>query len=398
MKAITDWTTKEVFKWVHGNHLVYNCCWEDPRLDREVMRLGADDEVVLITSAGCNALDYALDEPRRIHAVDMNFRQNALLELKRAGIRELEFEEFFSLFGNGGHPEFQKWYRQRLRAHLGERAREYWDRRAHYFSHEEGAGSFYHRGTTGRFAQWLVYYLKLARVHADALRLFAATSVEEQRQIYFGSIRDRLWHPAMKRALRTDAVLSLLGVPKAQREHLERTCACTVADFMEACMEAVFTRLPTVDNYFWRLYLFGRYSKDCCPGYLQRENFERLKGGLVEKIEVHTTDLTGFLKSHGGTFSHFVLLDHMDWLSHAHPGLLAEEWQAIVDRARSGARVLWRSGGAVVDFVDPIRVLFRGQVRRVGDLLSYDRDTAVECQMRDRVHTYGSFSIADLPA
>ena len=64
-------------------------------MDREVLGLGADDELVLITSAGCNALDYALDAPRRIHAVDMNFRQNALLELKLAAIRNLEHDEFF---------------------------------------------------------------------------------------------------------------------------------------------------------------------------------------------------------------------------------------------------------------------------------------------------------------
>jgi S-adenosylmethionine-diacylglycerol 3-amino-3-carboxypropyl transferase len=398
MKTLAEWTTRNIFRFVHGNHLVYNCCWEDPRLDREVMRLGTQDEVVLITSAGCNALDYALDAPRRIHAVDMNFRQNALLELKLAGIRALNYEEFFALFGEGGHPEFPRWYRERLRGGVSERARMYWDRRQHFFSRLGREDSFYHHGTTGRFARLLVYYLKLARIHADALRLFAAGSIEEQRLIYDGSIRDRLWRPAIKRALQADAVLSLLGVPKAQREHLERTCACTVADFMEDCMEAVFTKLSTGDNYFWRLYLFGRYTKECCPGYLQRDNFERLKGGLADCIEVHTQDLTQFLRGHDGSLSHYVLLDHMDWLSHAHPGLLAEEWQAIVDRAREGARVLWRSGGSVVDFVDPIRVSFRGKTRRVGDLLRYDRETALRCHERDRVHTYGSFSIADLPA
>jgi len=398
MKKIAEWAAKGVFRFVHGNNLVYNCCWEDPRLDREVMRLGPDSEVVLITSAGCNALDYALDAPRRIHSVDMNFRQNALLELKLAGIRHLEFEDFFALFGEGGHSEYPRWYREKLRGALTASAREYWDRREHFFSRPEEGASFYHRGTTGRFAQLLVHYLKLARVHADALRLFAATSIEEQRVIYQGSIRDRLWRPAIKRALRADAVLSLLGVPKAQREHLERTCACTVADFMEECVESVFTKLSTADNYFWRLYLFGRYSRECCPSYLQPGNFERLKGGLADRIEIHTTDLTQFLRGHPGALSHFVLLDHMDWLSHAHPGQLADEWQAIVDRAREGARVLWRSGGAEVDFVDPIEVRHRGLTRRVGDLLNYDRGTASSCHARDRVHTYGSFFIADLPA
>lgn len=41
---------------MHLKNLVYNTCWEDPRLDREAMQLQPDDEVVMITSAGCNAL------------------------------------------------------------------------------------------------------------------------------------------------------------------------------------------------------------------------------------------------------------------------------------------------------------------------------------------------------
>lgn len=43
-----------------------------------------------ITSAGCNALDYVLQEPEHDFAVDLNPAQNALLELKLAAIRGLE--------------------------------------------------------------------------------------------------------------------------------------------------------------------------------------------------------------------------------------------------------------------------------------------------------------------
>jgi S-adenosylmethionine-diacylglycerol 3-amino-3-carboxypropyl transferase len=42
------------------------------------------DNLLVITSAGCNVLDYTLTGPRRILAVDANPRQNALLELKFA--------------------------------------------------------------------------------------------------------------------------------------------------------------------------------------------------------------------------------------------------------------------------------------------------------------------------
>lgn len=398
MKPLTDWINSSVFKLVHGNTLVYNACWEDPRIDREVMALGEDSSVVMITSAGCNALDYALDGPRRIDAVDVNFRQNALLQLKIAGIRTLDYEEFFALFGDGGHRDFPRWYLTRLRPCLDARAQRYWDRHQHYFSRNTPAESFYLHGATGRFAMLMQHYLRLTRVYEDASRLFSSRDLLEQSRIYHEGIRARLWTPSVKRALGTDIALSLLGVPQAQREHLERTFAHGIAEFIEDCVEYVLTRLPVSDNYFWRLYLFGRYVQDCCPAYLERANFERLRSGLVDRIQVHTSDITTFLRGHDGSPTHLVLLDHMDWLSHANPSALRAEWQAIVDRARPDAMVLWRSGGLEVDFVDPIEVATRGTRWRVGDLLRYDRERAQECQRRDRVHTYGSFYVARLAA
>ena len=49
-----------IFKAVHSRNLVYNASWEDPALDRQALQLGPDDRVLVITSAGCNALDYLL--------------------------------------------------------------------------------------------------------------------------------------------------------------------------------------------------------------------------------------------------------------------------------------------------------------------------------------------------
>ena len=94
-----------MFRQIHGRNLVYNSCWEDPRLDRQALQINADDEVMVITSAGCNALDYALQGPRNVHAVDMNPLQNALLELKVAGIHKLDYDSFFALFGRGRLPD-----------------------------------------------------------------------------------------------------------------------------------------------------------------------------------------------------------------------------------------------------------------------------------------------------
>ncbi len=58
--SISEWAGGQVFKVVHGHNLVYNTCWEDPRLDHQAMKLTADDTVLVITSAGCNALGLRL--------------------------------------------------------------------------------------------------------------------------------------------------------------------------------------------------------------------------------------------------------------------------------------------------------------------------------------------------
>ncbi len=57
---LNDWWQGRVFQFVHQHNLVYNTCWEDPRLDRTALELSPSDRVMVITSAGCNPLDYVL--------------------------------------------------------------------------------------------------------------------------------------------------------------------------------------------------------------------------------------------------------------------------------------------------------------------------------------------------
>ena len=111
---------------MHRHNLVYNTCWEDRGWTGVALRLGPQDTLLVLTSAGCNALDYALEGPRRIHAVDLNPRQNALLELKLAGIRRLDFDRFFAMFGCGHLSNVREVYGDALRGELTRWSRLYW--------------------------------------------------------------------------------------------------------------------------------------------------------------------------------------------------------------------------------------------------------------------------------
>jgi S-adenosylmethionine-diacylglycerol 3-amino-3-carboxypropyl transferase len=92
-----------IFEAVHKRNLIYNTCWEDPRLDRVALNLSASDRVVVITSAGCNALDYLLAGAGKSTRWMSTQSRNSLLELKRAAILSLDYASFFEMFRNGPH-------------------------------------------------------------------------------------------------------------------------------------------------------------------------------------------------------------------------------------------------------------------------------------------------------
>ena len=91
---------------------------------------------------GCNALDYALCGPNHVYAVDMNPRQNALLDLKIAGIKTLEYEDFFRLFGYGFHPDARRLYQRQMRPQLARLVAAYWDRWIKFFDNKAAAVLF----------------------------------------------------------------------------------------------------------------------------------------------------------------------------------------------------------------------------------------------------------------
>ena len=393
--ALLDWVSQKVFKSVHGNNLVYNTCWEDPRLDRVALEFTPDDDVLVITSAGCNALDYALAGPKHVNAVDMNPRQNALLDLKKSAIKNLQYEDIFKMFGEGRLPDAANIYQKTLRSDLPDWSQQFWDKKIKWFDNPRK--SFYYRGTSGAFARMIgIYNNKIIRVKPLLHQLINADTVEQQREIYDSELREKFWTAIMKFTMNRDTTMSMLGVPKAQRRQIENQYPGGLVKFIQDCMESVFAELPMKDNYFWRVYMTGQYTPECCPEYLKPDNIQRFKDGLLDKVSTHTDSVQGFLEKHDGTISKFILLDHMDWLSDHFFPLLESEWQAIVDKAADNTRLIWRSGGLRTEFIDDVEVTLDGKVQKIAPHLSYNKPLADELHVIDRVHTYGSFYIADL--
>ena len=231
------------FRATHGGRLIYNSCWEDPRADRALLGLGPDARIAMITSAGCNALDYLLDDPKEIHCIDVNARQNALLELKLAAIKVLSFTDFFEIFGRGGHPQFEALYQDLLRKELSSAARQYWDAHQHYFNPRSLRGSFYFYGASGDVAYFVRSFLRYLRpaLHQQLLALLECKSLVEQAAA-FERIEAKLFSPALQWLVRQPFLLSLLGVPRAQRDLITPLCApnCVMFSPKPTCVRTTF--------------------------------------------------------------------------------------------------------------------------------------------------------------
>ena len=393
--TIADRIDQQVFNAIYSRALVYNTCWEDPAVDRVALGLTPGDTLMVITSAGCNVLDYALMAPRQIHAVDANPRQNALLELKLAGIRRLDHADFFAVFGHGYHPRFHEIYQDLLRAELSPTALAFWDKRAAWFGNPNG--SFYFHGLAGIVARTFRAYLRMRPRLADSIQeLFGTSSLDQQREVYDRRVKPLMWTPSLKWTLSRQLTMSMLGVPHPQRKEVQAQHALGVAGFIQESIEYVFRQLPIATNYFWSVYIRGRYDHHCCPEYLRPENFAALKSGLVERISLHTSTVTDFLHRSDERISKFVLLDHMDWMSSYYPEALVEEWNAILARATADARIIFRSAHATPGYLEQIEL--GGHRSRLTDRLDFHPELARELSLLDRVHTYAGFHIADVRA
>lgn len=372
------------FRWVHESYLIYNTCWEDPRIDRKLLQLNGKSRVVMITSAGCNALDYLLDDPEKIYAVDMNPYQNALLELKIAAIRHCPYEDFFALFGKGYHPKCRQIYNM-LARDLSEGARNFWEHRLYYFAGHRGRRpSFYYHGTTGTLA-WLFlqFFFRHQRdLKTHIFKLLDASDLKEQRCIY-ERIEPGLWTSLTRRIVNQPATLTMMGVPRSQIQLIKQQYPGGLIGFVKDKMHNVFTNVSIQDNYFWRVYITGSYTQDCCPNYLKRKNFSRLKS-RINQIQMHTSTLSDFLRQHPGIYTHYVLLDHQDWLAGHDPASLEDEWQLILNNSQNGTRILMRSAGLTTDFLPGLAASY----------LRFFPEKTVPLHKNDRVGTYGSLHFA----
>ncbi|KAG2364762.1 hypothetical protein BDR07DRAFT_1607868 [Suillus spraguei] len=321
---------------------IYSFTWEDPEVDMKYLNLGPEDSMLVITSAGDNALHYAIAaQPKRIHCVDMNPCQGHLLELKLAAVQALEYEDFFSMFGNGQHPKFRALLDSKIAPLLSSIAYQFW-----HINDDAFSKAFYLKGYSGWALRLARVIFSIAGVSKDVETLCNATSIAQQEQIWHEKLKPVLLNPVVIALLKSPIFCwNALGVPLNQRRMV--LDEGSMYEFVRDTLNPLPSTYSFKDGaYFYPLTLLGHYTPSSCPEYLTRSGFEALRANNAEATEafrLHTDSIYNVLRGlTSWSLTRAVIMDHLDWFSPDSKDV-DDEVDQFYRVLSPGGFVLWRS-------------------------------------------------------
>jgi len=373
---------------------VYNQIWEDPRVDVQALELDSHSRVLTISSGGCNAFNYLLEDPESVTAVDLNRHHIYLVNLKLAGLTHLpSYESFFSFFGAGHGPNTGSDYLRYIASNLDRDTRAFWESNTllggliygDRISFFRNAGLYDH----SRNGYFLRFFHRLASLlGCDVPKILEARTLAEQEQLYKKHIDPFFDSVLIKTVGKLPVTMFGLGIPPQQYDELKRdlTGGRTVIDIYRDRVRRLACDFPIEENYFaWQAFArkYDVENRKAIPEYLKEENFEHVRanaGRLMTKVGSATDEIRNRPK---GAFNRFVFLDAQDWMDAA---TMTDLWSAIAEKAEPGSRIIFRTAGAT----SPIESNLPDELR---ERFVYEKELSQNLFRQDRSSIYGGFHL-----
>ena len=270
------------------NRLRYALVWEDSRTLHNALTIGPTDDVLVITSAGCNVLNALLQGPRSVTAIDLNPVQNRLLLLKCELIRRHAPGQLRALMGFDG-PEAVGAAWQQVAPALPADMRAYWQ--PFFEAHPGGIL------TAGKLEEYLLGFLPTLAPETQAkLRQLARFATVAEQHNFFTTELDGTGFQEQFITYFDETNLSKGRDPALFKYALESGGQA----FYSRLKRAVATSLVR-DNFFFRFFFFGPVDlpEALLPPCYQRENHDALRQQLP-KLKVLTGEAVSHLTSAAG--------------------------------------------------------------------------------------------------
>lgn len=360
--------------------VVYSNVWEDPELNRLSLQAKPGQNILSITSGGCNSLCLLLEEPKKLISIDLNPAQLAMLELKRAAIIELEYEDFIEVLGtpffnkpSGKPTQYRIELYERIKKHMPAYAVDFWDENQQLI--KDGVMM------CGKVEKFFAFYrtiLKWLYGEKELLKLFEAKDLAEQQEVY-RNFRKKKWN-ALHRILLNRTILSLVkGAHSFAQVDFD-----DFAGNLNHKRTLGMTRFYNPDNYFMSLLMLGgHYNEKGMSPYLLRENYPKLKKN-IGALEIYKGTIGDVLKKEGpASFDRLNLSNIFEWMTNEVFNSIIRE---CVELSRPGARMAWRYTLARPRELDAENL----------SRLEYEPELSDKLFKQDRAFIYESFHVYHL--
>ncbi len=327
----------------------YASCWEDADVLCEALRPEPGMRIVSVASGGDNSFALAADGADVV-AADLSFAQLAVVEIKRAAFRRLEYDDVLAFLGVRPSGDRLATY-GRLLGDLTDDARAFWSERE-----GELTGGVIH---AGRFENYFRLFrtriVPLIHRRSTVERLLEEKS-EAARRDFYETVWDSWRWRLLFRVFFGRFMMGRLGRDPEFFRYVEGS----VAERILSRVRYALTVLPTHSNPYLDYVLTGNFPR-ALPRYLRRERFDDVREGL-SRLTLYHGPVDEAAGAHaGGGFDGFNLSDIFEYLD---PETCGDIFGRVLSTAKPGARlVYWNMLAprscppALADRVTPLREL-----------------------------------------
>jgi S-adenosylmethionine-diacylglycerol 3-amino-3-carboxypropyl transferase len=337
----------------------YSQCWEDTQVLLRALNVNAGDEVLSVTSGGCNSIAIMQNDVKHVYAIDKNAEQNFLLEIKLVAILNLKKDELEGFLGyQPAKNRFEIFNSFAFK--LSPDACNYW-----LNNKDEINNGITH---CGKFEKYILTFQRyiLPLIHSSGTRhkLLTLTDQQQKRTFYDRKWNSVLWRTFFK-IFFSRPVISHLG---RSAEMYSQSTKDGVGNAFFNRIEKGFTQGMVFQNYYLSYLFFGRRNR-FLPDYLSpMVNHKNIN---LSKITYVTAELLDFLLTlESDSIDKFNLSDVFESQHIYTTNALFHE---IYRTAKPGARLIFWNNLVKRDVPTELNDFFIRDIRLEEELKAVDR-------------------------
>ncbi len=251
----------------------YANCWEDADILLEGLTPAEGSKILSIGSAGDNSFSLLTAKPDIVVAIDINKIQLHLIELKKAAIKKLNYEEALQFLGFSASEKRMELF-ECIKDEMSPQAVGYWEKNI----------SLIHRGViyAGKFEKYFQMFSQsiLPRIHSKntVAMLLSSKTKTEQEHFYKEKWNTWKWKLLFK-IFFSKYIMGKFGRDPRFMKEVEVSVSQTIYNKAAAHLQSEEAQ----KNFMLHFSLTGNFGA-LLPHYMRKENFEIIKSNIDRLI------------------------------------------------------------------------------------------------------------------